>query len=148
MKIRGFAEPGQIRCYECGEMFEVNNIGSHAASTICPNGHNRGAWIEFKKCSTYTVPVEMDASRLRRRLEDQIRKDPKAFLNAIRAIRGISVLPASGILNAVDLLHDECNCMQCQHGDSPCKGNLRALSESERNSLTVSFRDGKVDAIY
>jgi hypothetical protein len=148
MKIRGFAEPGQIRCYECGEQFVVDRVGAHCAVTVCPNGHNRGSWIEFERVGTYSIPVEMDVSALRRKFEDRIRKDPVALIKALQAVDGVSSLPVSAVLDAMTLLHSGCNCMQCQHGDDPCDGNLEALTEAERSKLTVSFRDGKVDAIY
>ena len=53
---------------------------------------------------------------------------------------------AQEIIKAYEALYSGCGCMQCQHGD-PCKGNLEAISEEERASLTVTFEDGMFKAI-
>ena len=54
---------------------------------------------------------------------------------------------ASEVIRAFEALHSTCNCMQCQHGDEPCKANLEALSKDERASLTVTFSDGRFESI-
>jgi hypothetical protein len=83
MKIKGFVKEGQSHCWDCGKPFVVSGLWT----THCPDKeHNRGSWFQLAPDRDFCVPVELDATIVRRQVEDRIRKEPKALLECLEVL--------------------------------------------------------------
>jgi len=87
MKTVFYGKEGQIVCHNCGKEFELDSYGgSKSLITRCPNINcNTGSWVTQEPYGNFVFPVLLDVTKMRRRIEDRLRKDSQ-FLKTVSSI--------------------------------------------------------------
>jgi len=92
VKARFWAREGQTHCYDCGSAFELAFLPTGEGRvfhfpTRCPNPEcNRGSWVTSSPDAEFCIPVELDVDKVRRRIEDRLRKDPAYLVQVMEQV--------------------------------------------------------------